>query len=199
MPLLPFGQLVAMLKLSSIYLVVPAHEWAIHWLTLETLHPAVRIQLAYLYDVEEWIEPAFRILLSCRLTTLSIEDTYRLGPRTFAALAKTREVLQELCMAVAYSASQTYGLAGECETPDECRNQWISWFWVKISPRVLNQIHPLPLSDIRAAAVKCDVLCSDCFNITITNINKYPALNEEENIVRSTVQKLLEIQKKNSS
>ncbi|KAF8586984.1 hypothetical protein K439DRAFT_1614666 [Ramaria rubella] len=164
------------------------------------LHPAVRIQLAYLYDVEEWIEPAFRILLSHRLTTLlSIEDTYHLGPRTSAALAKTREVLQELRMAVAYSASQTYGLAGECETPDECRNQWISWFWVKISPRVLNQIHPLPLSDIRAAAVKCNVLCSDCFNITITNVNKYPALNEEENIVRSTVQKLLEIQKNNSS
>ncbi|KAF8591255.1 hypothetical protein K439DRAFT_1611267 [Ramaria rubella] len=80
MPPFPFEQLVAVLKLSSIYLVVPEREWAIHWLTLETLHPAVRIQLAYLYDIEEWIEPAFRILLSCRLKTLSIEDTYHLGP-----------------------------------------------------------------------------------------------------------------------
>ncbi|KAF8572706.1 hypothetical protein K439DRAFT_1270667, partial [Ramaria rubella] len=91
MPLFPYEQLVAVLKLSSIYLVAPACEWAIHWLTSETLHPATRIQLAYLYNVEKWIEPAFRALLSCKLTTLSIEDTFRLGPRTFTALAKTRE------------------------------------------------------------------------------------------------------------
>ncbi|KAF8575717.1 hypothetical protein K439DRAFT_1623365 [Ramaria rubella] len=147
MPPFPFEQLVAMLKLSSIYLMVPAHEWAIHWLSSENLHPAVRIELAHFYNVPQWIEPAFRTLLSCKLTTLTIKDTFCLGLRTFAALAKTREVIQELHMAVAYSTSQMYGLAAECPTPDECRTQWISWFWMNGGGEYCAKLNPETVGD----------------------------------------------------
>ncbi|KAF8506430.1 hypothetical protein JB92DRAFT_2832900 [Gautieria morchelliformis] len=195
-PPFPHDKLVAVLKLTTLYLMAPARDWAIDWLTSEELHPALRMQLVHQYNVDRWIEPAFRALLPCKLTSLSVEDTGHPGLRAFSALAKTKEVLQDLRIKTAFSATQLYSLAAECDSPTQCRCNWITWFWMRVSAKLLNPAHPLPLVDVPKVVMRCDTICKDCFNQTIMKVNKYPVLLDEERIVASTVQKLRDIQKK---
>ncbi|KAF8520837.1 hypothetical protein JB92DRAFT_2828061 [Gautieria morchelliformis] len=54
-PPFPHDKLVAILKLATLYLMAPAQDWEIDWLTSEELHP----KLAHQYNVDHLIEPAF--------------------------------------------------------------------------------------------------------------------------------------------
>jgi hypothetical protein len=155
------------------------------------------MELANLYKVDGWIEPAFRALLPRKLTSLSMEDTFRLGPRTFAALAKTKEVLQDLRIKVAFSATQLYSLAAECESPSQCRSNWVSWYWMKVSAKVLNPAHPLPLADVPKVISRCETLCCYCSELTVMKVAEFTVLLEEERIIDGTVQRLMDIQKDN--
>lgn len=175
--------------------MTPARNWAIGWLTHENLHPAIRIELAYMYNVGDWIEPAFRALLPLKVTSLTVEDTCRIGIRTFAALTKTKEVLQDLRLKVAFSATYLYCLAAECDYPTHCRSNWVSWYWMKVSAKVLNPTQPLSLTDVPKVVARCDVLCKDCHNLTVMKVNEYTVLGEEDQIIQNTITRLLDIQK----
>jgi hypothetical protein len=193
-PPFPHDKLVAVLKLSTLYLIAPARDWAIDWLTNENLHPALRMELANIYKVDNWIEPAFRALLPHKLTLLSMEDTVQLGPRTFAALAKMKEVLQDLRIKVTFSAMQLYSLAADCDSPSQCHSNWVAWYWMKVLAKVLNPAHPLPLVDVPKVISRCNTLCNECFALTVMKVEDFMVLLEEEQIIDSTVQRLMDIQ-----
>ena len=175
--------------------MMPARNWAIGWLTQETLQPLIQLELARMYNVGDWIEPAFRALLSLKITSLTVEDTHRIGIKTFSALTKTKEVLQDLRLKVAFSATYLYCLAAECDYPTNCCSNWVSWYWMKVAAKVLNPTQPLTLVDVPKVVAHCDTLCKDCPNLTVMKVIGYTVLSEEEKIIENTINHLLDIQK----
>jgi hypothetical protein len=68
---------------------------------------------------------------------------------------------------------------------------------MKVSAKVLNLAHPLPLADVLKVISRCDTLCPHCFELTVMKVVEYVVLLEEERIIEGTVERLMDIQKDN--
>src|SRR3977135_29120 len=107
-PPYPVDQLMAVLKLSTRYLMTDARDWSIRGLSHTSLEPCTKLELAQQYAIEEWIEPAFRALLKKPITDLTINDAQKIGLQKLLALAQTLEIIHQIRTTIAYSGPQNF-------------------------------------------------------------------------------------------
>ncbi|KIJ37157.1 hypothetical protein M422DRAFT_50615 [Sphaerobolus stellatus SS14] len=124
-PPYPLGQLIAVLSLGARFDMTKAKDWAVYHLnTRIDVHPAQMLELAQSYNVNKWVEPAFRCLIQHRLSSLDTTNTMRLGLRRFAGLAKLRELIFNTRLSLAFSGNQFIANNTLCHDSNQCRRNW---------------------------------------------------------------------------
>ena len=68
--------LVAILKVSRLWMIVNSIHWAVSHLNQLCLSPAHKLELAQMYTIPEWVAPAIHSLILSPLFTIFENDTH---------------------------------------------------------------------------------------------------------------------------
>ncbi|TFK46579.1 hypothetical protein OE88DRAFT_1739442 [Heliocybe sulcata] len=121
--------LVAILKLSSFYLIDKGRAYSIRMLSTHPgLRPAHRLYLAQQYRVCDWIKPAWEMLFSLPLTLLTHEDVHFLGLDAMETLAVTKEKIITHRRRLALNAPKVQH-SYFCRDNDACTRAWSHAWW----------------------------------------------------------------------
>ncbi|KAJ7718402.1 hypothetical protein DFH07DRAFT_1011798, partial [Mycena maculata] len=96
--------LVSILSLSTFFEIKDGRTHAISQLTRpgNTFPPALQFQLARCYRVDQWIEPAFRMLVEMPIENIGMSQMEQIGPHGFFQLVQTKERLLHIRRQLAF-------------------------------------------------------------------------------------------------
>jgi len=92
-PPLPERLLTNILRLSNHWEITEGQEYAILFLGQQVLHPAHRLEVSRMYEIEVWVKPAFEALVRMELRHVSMEDVNRIGFTMYVILAKAHKAI----------------------------------------------------------------------------------------------------------
>ncbi|KAF8157711.1 hypothetical protein K438DRAFT_1986332 [Mycena galopus ATCC 62051] len=92
------------------------------------LHPVMRLHLGTFFFIADWIEPAFRGLLTIPLDALKIEEINLIGFSAYIILAETKaKIAQHRALCALTAPPVTHDAL--CENPTECSAAWAHAWW----------------------------------------------------------------------
>ncbi|KIJ34739.1 hypothetical protein M422DRAFT_51824 [Sphaerobolus stellatus SS14] len=200
-PPYPLEQLIAVLSLGSRFDMSKAKDWAIYHLSTRVdVHPAQMLELAQSYNVDKWVEPAFRSLVQHRLSSLDTGNTMRLGLRRFAGLAKLKELISNAKLSLAFGGKQFFTSNTFCQDSNQCRRSWETIYWIRVSSKILHPDKPVSLEEIPSLVTSWTDhpgVCNLCYETSSQKVSSLPkeTFHEEERLIRIAVNKILDLQK----
>ncbi|OBZ77043.1 hypothetical protein A0H81_03756 [Grifola frondosa] len=144
-PPYPLDFLIAILKLTSQWDMAKGREFAVYHLKqVETdMPPALRLKLARVYDLDDWLLPAFHELVLTPLSKLTPNDKRWLGWTAYDLIARAHEQAEALRKTLALVPPPMDDLRSpKCIGHNECIRVWGDLWFSKIGRRVL---HPNPV------------------------------------------------------
>ncbi|KAJ7199992.1 hypothetical protein GGX14DRAFT_572429 [Mycena pura] len=156
------------------------------------LHPALQLHLAQLYFINEWLDPAFRRLLSLSLNRLSAHQFQSLGPNGMYWLTQTKTKIAEVRATIAFT-SPALIQSDDCSgTWARCRLAWEQEWAGSVRQMIHhpNQIFPLTHILTELGKVSIDNLCYHCHRDTMASLETDPLFNSEEDFVKVAIEAL---------
>ncbi|KAI1783292.1 hypothetical protein LXA43DRAFT_903849 [Ganoderma leucocontextum] len=120
--------LIAILKLSHQWGCPSGEDFALRRLkAIEISVPAaLRLRLARVHDIPDWLKPALRRVIFTPLKLLTEADLTWLGYETYQVIARVREEYEALRKRLAFTAPPIP--EHRCQNEDACRKAWrIIW------------------------------------------------------------------------
>ncbi|KAF8574271.1 hypothetical protein K439DRAFT_1550709 [Ramaria rubella] len=101
----PLDALKDILELATFLEMEISRSFAIQALASPTLNlsPATRLSLAISFRIGDWIEPAFREMITTPANHMSLEDFTQLGPPVTYLIMATQAAIRSHCLVVAYN------------------------------------------------------------------------------------------------
>ena len=147
--------LVSVLKISDQWLVAEGRKWAIK--RLDQLAPPLtaprRIELARMYEIEAWIQPAVQELLARneagkRIRTITDDEIIQMGAKAYSVIAKSFERLQEERVLIAYTPLPLTKSPDCNRNHDTCIKSWHDGWVTHVGRGLLSPKDAVPLSKL---------------------------------------------------
>ena len=130
-----------MLKLSAFFDIPQGFQHAIAELTWLLPVDSLMLQLSHMYWVDQWVQPAFRQLLSCSLASITHVEAQWMGLDFFYILSHTKAVIEENHCAVAYTELRLVQF-NACTTHSQCTAIWEEEWWNRVAQQILHPDTP---------------------------------------------------------
>ncbi|KAG0707408.1 hypothetical protein DFH29DRAFT_27136 [Suillus ampliporus] len=181
--------LISLLKMGAVFDIEVAKSHAIHHLeTHPDLHLTTKIQLCHRFRIIAWLSPTFKALVSQPIENLDPSALAQIPTYILHALiqVKHRITTHRLTLA-AVTPPAIEGFS--CLTPVTCALEWEA-AWKEGPAEMLR--HPdifYPGRDILAELESADIspVCSDCGEMSISNVKESGCLLMEESFVEVSV------------
>ncbi|KAJ7214022.1 hypothetical protein GGX14DRAFT_563605 [Mycena pura] len=113
------------------------------------LLPSRRLELARMFTILEWVEPAVQTILDGKLADLTGDDLDRIGFRVFVLLVKGKECMGTELQRTASVAPKIDDHNWSCKKPDVCTETFKRLWWEKVGRRLLHPVMPMKTFAIR--------------------------------------------------
>ncbi|KAJ7254471.1 hypothetical protein C8J57DRAFT_1518603 [Mycena rebaudengoi] len=125
-PTLPY--LISVLKLSKFLRIPTGVTYAVNCLpTHPDFTPATQLQLARQYEIQDWVDPAFRALIERRLSDISLADAEQIGLAAYHKLVQVKCLLADEMSGLAFNAPEVKHCSACLDEP-RCSRLW-EWAW----------------------------------------------------------------------
>jgi hypothetical protein len=89
--------------------------------------PAIQIQLSRQYDINDWVDPAFRDLIQRPLSQITVSDAEHMGVVAYHKLVQVKCKMAEHKVGLAFNPPDVHH-SFSCLDENECSRLW-EWFW----------------------------------------------------------------------
>ena len=89
--------------------------------------PAIQIQLSRQYDIQDWVDPAFRDLIQRPLNQITVSDAEHMGVVAYHKLVQVKCKLAEHKVGLAFNPPDVHH-SFSCRDENACSRLW-EWFW----------------------------------------------------------------------
>ncbi|KAJ7202110.1 hypothetical protein GGX14DRAFT_399681 [Mycena pura] len=138
-----------LLKIADRWQISDARAYAITQLHLMPLLPSHRLELARMFTILEWVEPAVRTIFDGKLADLTSDDLDRIGYWVFVLLVKGKECMATELQRTASVAPKIDDHDWSCKKPDACAETFKRLWWEKVGRRLLHPVVPMKTFAIR--------------------------------------------------
>jgi len=187
--------LINILDLSTFLEIEDGIEYAISELEKRNdFHPALQFQLARLFRVDQWIEPAFRKLISSSISSLTLDQHAQMGQIGVFHLLRTKDQIDTLHKSLALIAPPVQH-GPICQTQFSCEASWENQ-WDRFGKHLVHPDHVLCGKDIveQLNAVKILEMGTDCQQLTIIGILERGVVVKDEEYIAEAVKQLISFQ-----
>ncbi|KAJ7772043.1 hypothetical protein DFH07DRAFT_768147 [Mycena maculata] len=189
--------LVSLLKLSTFFEIEDGitHAIEVFMLNGDDFHPALQLELARLYCVDQWIEPAFWRLVKLPITDLNMAHMIQIGTAGYFWLVQTQAKIAKHRKAFTFDIPHVI-TAPDCNKPTTCKYTFTSE-WNFNVPKLIH--HPeTPISCVELLNLlkdtEIDDVCEACRKLTVTWIWGTGHVTKEEGFVDEAVTALMALQ-----
>jgi hypothetical protein len=187
---------MSILKLSVFLEVKDGENWALAELPrLSNFSPALKLEVARKYRVDNWVEPAFRELMTIPLQDFEISDVHRIGLTYYAILVNTKAKIDDHRRSLAFRAPDIVcGIF--CTTKAACAISWASEWWRGIGKQLLHPEAALTGRQVHTGLdnVRLPYMCLDCQQQTIEMVKSTGAFIKEEKMVDDALEQIMMLQ-----
>jgi hypothetical protein len=153
-----------------------------------------KLQLCHKFNLESWLEPAFRELMCRDVQDVTHIEAETLPMRVFFTFAQVKNDIINHRLGLAYSAPPII-IAADCSSACKCTIGWeLAW---KEGPASLLHHPDLQFSDkdiLRqlesASFPEASEVCEGCYQLSVQNINVLGALEGEQRILEHAIEEL---------
>ena len=184
--------LVAVLKLSRQWGCTSGEDFALRRLmAIEPSVPsALRLRLARVYQIENWLKPALRRIVFAPLKMLSDDDLAWLGYETYVFIARVKEEYDSLRRRLAFTAPPIpWSPRNGCTSHDVCLKVWREIWIRRIGERLLHPIEMCALGlgwELKDAIEELDVsgMTPACGNLAKSSAAASPGLKADDALIQ---------------
>ncbi|KAJ7749554.1 hypothetical protein DFH07DRAFT_961690 [Mycena maculata] len=145
-----------LLELSDLWEIEAAKRYAILALQYMPLIPSLRrLQLARMFTINDWVEPAVKKIFDDGLTTLTDNDLTAMGLKVYSIFVKAQAQMEIETRRTAFVGPvMDKDSAWQCPNHASCIAVWPKLWFDKIGKKLLHTTNPIKLSEIQAEAEK---------------------------------------------
>ncbi|KAG2138191.1 hypothetical protein BD769DRAFT_1663768 [Suillus cothurnatus] len=165
--------LVAILKVSHLWMISNSIQFAIDGLEKLTLHPTRQLELARLYSIPQWIAPAIQEIMPLSLASTTDTEAAQMGFKVYTIIAWAKEVMD--CSSHLHS---------------QCKEAWSGFWWKKVARAILHPMNPLPLTQILQLVIKAPLpngMNIACKQAMVDAMIELEGLEVEERIIEGVI------------
>lgn len=157
--------------------------------------PAIQLYLARLYRIDEWVEPAFRQLITIPVTQLRIIDTQWIGLSFYHILMKTKANIDDHRRSIAFFVPDTVN-DPLCGSRNTCSKSWTNEWWHRLAKQLLHPDAALTESEILAGfeTVMIPGMCDGCQRSSIEWVKAKKVFEKEGSFVNEAVKEIMDLQ-----
>lgn len=153
--------------------------------------PALQFQLARMFRVDDWIDPAFRALIKLPDSSLDLQRLRQIGDVGIHYLIQTKEQIRKSRARLAFTTPDLRGFR-DCDTPGSCEYNWKTEWWGGFARLIYHPDFPLGLGEIptKLAEVRkdgIDGVCDKCLHLTIDSILADGKFSEELKYIEDAI------------
>ncbi|KAG1893888.1 uncharacterized protein F5891DRAFT_1195803 [Suillus fuscotomentosus] len=185
--------LVAILKISHLWMISNSIKFAIDGLENLTLHPTRRLELARLYSIPQWIAPAIREIMTSSLTNTTDNEATQMGFKVYTIIARAKEVMERERRALAaYPPSLLVSASFSCSarSHSQCKEAWSGFWWKKVARAILHPKNPLPLTQTLQLILEAPLpngMNAACRQAMVDAMIELDGLEVEERIIEGVI------------
>lgn len=151
----------------------------------------LRMNIALRYNRPQWIEPAFRDLVSRPCKDLSLKDVAEMGTEAYFAVTQTQSRLDHLVKSIAFWPPEVEHSI-HCYTHASCKAIWEKAWWSGYAKLLL---HPDRPTDLYQAVTELESTGIPGFNAmckvwTLDSMRDNSAFAQVEEIIREGIEAL---------
>ncbi|KAJ7064526.1 hypothetical protein C8F01DRAFT_983230, partial [Mycena amicta] len=186
---------ISLIKVASFYDMPKVLQYATMQIEqMGTIKPALQLEIARIFRVDSWVEPAFRKLLL--IPSLSITEGRQIGIEATVLYAETQKQIKKVRQAVAASLPPLLQAPG-CTTLDACTYAWMHEWKGNVRQLYNHPDNPLfttseMLYTLRTTPI--ENLCSGCQDATVTWLYGKGLMAPEEVHIAAAVAELMAFQ-----
>ncbi|KAF8145502.1 hypothetical protein K438DRAFT_1991792 [Mycena galopus ATCC 62051] len=144
-----------LLKLSHLWDIAVGKSYAISVLETMNLSPIRRLELAGMFTITDWVQPAVASIINNKLRNLTDDDVRAIGWKVYSILAKAKEKLEEETRRTAFVPPRmAVDPSWECTTHASCLAIWPKLWVDRIGRSLLHADAPMKLHEIRGKVLK---------------------------------------------
>ncbi|KAG1741684.1 hypothetical protein EDB19DRAFT_1907907 [Suillus lakei] len=169
--------LVAILKVSHLWMISNSIKFAIDGLENLTLQPTRRLELARLYSIPQWIAPAIHEIIPMSLVNTTDTEAAQMGFKVYTIIARAKEVIER----------ERWALAAY---PPSLLEAWSGFWWKKVARAILHPTNPLPLTQTLQLIIEAplpDGMNVACRQAMIDAMIELDGLEVEERIIEGVI------------
>ncbi|KAJ7488713.1 hypothetical protein B0H11DRAFT_1804821 [Mycena galericulata] len=192
--------LISVLQLSTFFQLDDGVAYAITEFERKgsAFDPALQFQLARMFRVDDWIEPAFRALMELPDSSLDLERLHQIGEMGSYHLIQTKDKIRKNRARLAFGTPKLRGFT-DCNTPGSCEYNWKAEWWGGFARLIHHPDFPLGLGEIPSKLMEVrkdgiDGVCEDCLHLTIDSILADGKLSWEVQYIEEAILELMEYQ-----
>ncbi|KAJ7818396.1 hypothetical protein B0H14DRAFT_2601275 [Mycena olivaceomarginata] len=164
----------------------------------EGFDPALQFQLARMFRVDQWIEPAFRALMKRSDTSLTLRNLSQIGETGCYYLMQTKDKIRKHRAHLAFSTPKI-SQSQDCKTRWECKFHWEREWWEGFARLIHHPEITLPFGDIPKTLLDVrdggmDGVCDGCLHLTIDAILEEGKFQQEAEEIVKAVAELMKYQ-----
>ncbi|KAG1722058.1 hypothetical protein EDB19DRAFT_1916925 [Suillus lakei] len=185
--------LVAILKVSHLWMISNSIKFAIDGLENLTLQPTRRLELARLYSIPQWIAPAIHEIIPMSLVNTTNTEAAQMGFKVYTIIAWAKEVIERERRALAaYPPSLLVSPSFSCSarSHSRCKEAWSGFWWKKVARAILHPTNPLPLTQTLQLIIEAplpDGMNVACRQAMIDAMIELDGLEVEERIIEGVI------------
>ncbi|KAF9230040.1 hypothetical protein BU15DRAFT_84126 [Melanogaster broomeanus] len=185
--------LIAILKVSRLWMIENSITWAVNHLARLDLSPARKLQLARMYIIPAWIAPAIRQLMALPLASIAASDADNMGLVVYTIVARAHEATEKERKAL---AAVPPGLALQpspgCNATRHvyCVSIWGRFWWLRVARSLLHPTRPLQFTSLLGYVAELphpDGLNLQCKEAALAEMVESGALQVGEQIIEGAI------------
>jgi hypothetical protein len=192
----PIAYLIAVLKLSSKWEMKPGRDYAIKLLPEHhEFTPAIQLQLAGLYKIRSWVEPAFRALVEKPWEQTIFPEAAKIGDFAQFQVTQTKREIEYYLHCVAFHEPPV-DHSWDCEHHGDCEQTWSGVWWNVFAKQLL---HPdKVISELQETMAQLDKtetipgMTDGCLRRTIESVFEHNPVDVVEAKIREAIDGLEE-------
>ncbi|KAJ7927398.1 hypothetical protein B0H13DRAFT_1861395 [Mycena leptocephala] len=192
--------LISVLQLSTFFQLEDGVEYSIMEFERkkDKFDPALQFQLARMFRVDQWIEPAFWSLMKLADSALDLQRIGQIGDTGCYHLIQTKDKIRKLRARHAFGTPKLCPFI-LCDTPRACEYNWGKEWWNGFArlihhPDASLECGDIPnkLEEVRSSGI--DGVCDRCLHLTIDSILENGKFQEEERYIPEAIDELMKDQ-----